>query len=70
MYCESLVTILCCSVYWDLDIPTNAVIKERAPFELLPPHPDVEMLRSQLTIKLRQHYQELCQQREGNPYIW
>uniref|UniRef100_UPI00398F8637 mRNA (2'-O-methyladenosine-N(6)-)-methyltransferase isoform X2 n=2 Tax=Pristiophorus japonicus TaxID=55135 RepID=UPI00398F8637 len=53
------------AVYWDLDIPTNAVIKERAPIELLPPHPDVEMLRAQLTVKLRQHYQELCQQREG-----
>ncbi|XP_067856846.1 mRNA (2'-O-methyladenosine-N(6)-)-methyltransferase isoform X4 [Heptranchias perlo] len=53
------------AVYWDLDIPTNAVIKERAPIEVLPPHPDVEMLRAQLTVKLRQHYQELCQQREG-----
>ncbi|XP_069740810.1 mRNA (2'-O-methyladenosine-N(6)-)-methyltransferase isoform X3 [Narcine bancroftii] len=53
------------AVYWDLDIPTNAVIKERAPIELLPPHPDVEILRAQLTLKLRQHYQELCQQREG-----
>ncbi|XP_048464059.1 mRNA (2'-O-methyladenosine-N(6)-)-methyltransferase isoform X4 [Rhincodon typus] len=53
------------AVYWDLDVPTNAVLKERPPIEMLPPHPDVEILRAQLTVKLRQHYQELCQQREG-----
>lgn len=53
-------------VYWDLDIQTNAVIKQRAPSEVLPPHPEVELLRSQLMLKLRQHYRELCQQREGN----
>ena len=52
-------------VYWDLDIQTNAVIKHRGPSEVLPPHPEVELLRSQLILKLRQHYQELCQQREG-----
>ncbi|XP_039198348.1 mRNA (2'-O-methyladenosine-N(6)-)-methyltransferase [Crotalus tigris] len=52
-------------VYWDLDIQTNAVIKQRAPSEVLPPHPEVELLRSQLMLKLRQHYRELCQQREG-----
>ncbi|XP_015271989.1 PREDICTED: phosphorylated CTD-interacting factor 1 [Gekko japonicus] len=52
-------------VYWDLDIQTNAVIKQRPPSEVLPPHPEVELLRSQLMLKLRQHYQELCQQREG-----
>lgn len=52
-------------VYWDLDIQTNAVIKHRAPSEVLPPHPEVELLRSQLILKLRQHYRELCQQREG-----
>ncbi|XP_026577554.1 phosphorylated CTD-interacting factor 1 [Pseudonaja textilis] len=52
-------------VYWDLDIQTNAVIKERAPLEVLSPHPEVELLRSQLMLKLRQHYRELCQQREG-----
>lgn len=53
-------------VYWDLDIQTNAVIKHRGPSEVLPPHPEVELLRSQLILKLRQHYRELCQQREGN----
>ncbi|KAG8131450.1 hypothetical protein E2320_009392, partial [Naja naja] len=54
------------TVYWDLDIQTNAVIKQRAPSEVLSPHPEVELLRSQLMLKLRQHYRELCQQREGN----
>lgn len=53
-------------VYWDLDIQTNAVIKHRGPSEVLPPHPEVELLRSQLILKLRQHYRELCQQREGS----
>lgn len=52
-------------MYWDLDIQTNAVIKHRGPSEVLPPHPEVELLRSQLILKLRQHYRELCQQREG-----
>uniref|UniRef100_A0A8D1GAQ6 Phosphorylated CTD interacting factor 1 n=1 Tax=Sus scrofa TaxID=9823 RepID=A0A8D1GAQ6_PIG len=52
-------------LYWDLDIQTNAVIKHRGPSEVLPPHPEVELLRSQLILKLRQHYRELCQQREG-----
>jgi len=41
------------------------VIKQRAPSEVLSPHPEVELLRSQLILKLRQHYRELCQQREG-----
>ncbi|MBN3325139.1 PCIF1 factor, partial [Atractosteus spatula] len=53
------------AVYWDLDIPTNAVIRERAPADHLPPHPEIELLRAQLTAKLRQHYHELCYQREG-----
>ncbi|KAM6981370.1 mRNA (2'-O-methyladenosine-N(6)-)-methyltransferase [Aplochiton taeniatus] len=52
-------------VYWDLDIQTNAVIRERAPAAHLPPHPEIELLRAQLVTKLRQHYQELCYQREG-----
>ncbi|XP_062835323.1 mRNA (2'-O-methyladenosine-N(6)-)-methyltransferase [Anolis carolinensis] len=52
-------------VYWDLDIQTNAVIKQRPPSEVLCPHPEVELLRSQLMLKLRTHYRELCQQREG-----
>nr|XP_060627566.1 mRNA (2'-O-methyladenosine-N(6)-)-methyltransferase [Anolis sagrei ordinatus] len=52
-------------VYWDLDIQTNAVIKQRPPSDVLCPHPEVELLRSQLMLKLRTHYRELCQQREG-----
>uniref|UniRef100_A0A3P9A433 mRNA (2'-O-methyladenosine-N(6)-)-methyltransferase n=1 Tax=Esox lucius TaxID=8010 RepID=A0A3P9A433_ESOLU len=52
-------------IYWDLDIQTNAVIKERAPADHLPPHPEIELQRAQLTTKLRQHYHELCYQREG-----
>ena len=55
------------SVYWDLDIPTNAVIRERPPDPQLPPHPEVELHRAQLVTKLRQHYLELCHQREGRP---
>lgn len=63
----SFITTPVCAprVYWDLDIQTNAVIKHRGPSEVLPPHPEVELLRSQLILKLRQHYRELCQQREG-----
>ncbi|KAK0131032.1 Phosphorylated CTD-interacting factor 1 [Merluccius polli] len=52
-------------VYWDLEIPTNAVIRERPPDPQLPPHPEVELQRAQLVTKLRQHYLELCLQREG-----
>uniref|UniRef100_A0A8B9KI56 mRNA (2'-O-methyladenosine-N(6)-)-methyltransferase n=1 Tax=Astyanax mexicanus TaxID=7994 RepID=A0A8B9KI56_ASTMX len=52
-------------IYWDLDIQTNAVIKERPPYDYLPPHPEIELQRAQLTTKLRQHYHELCSQREG-----
>uniref|UniRef100_A0A8C8IZW8 mRNA (2'-O-methyladenosine-N(6)-)-methyltransferase n=1 Tax=Oncorhynchus tshawytscha TaxID=74940 RepID=A0A8C8IZW8_ONCTS len=52
-------------IYWDLDIQTNAVIRERAPANHLPPHPEIELQRAHLTTKLRQHYQELCYQREG-----
>ncbi|XP_071192815.1 mRNA (2'-O-methyladenosine-N(6)-)-methyltransferase isoform X2 [Salvelinus alpinus] len=52
-------------IYWDLDVQTNAVIRERSPANHLPPHPEMELLRAQLTTKLRQHYHELCYQREG-----
>nr|XP_023838802.1 phosphorylated CTD-interacting factor 1-like [Salvelinus alpinus] len=53
-------------IYWDLYIQTNAVIRERAPANHLPPHPEIELQRAQLTTKLRQHYQELCYQREDS----
>ncbi|XP_013410780.1 phosphorylated CTD-interacting factor 1-like, partial [Lingula anatina] len=32
---------------------------------ILPPHPEVEVLRAQLILKLRQQYQEMCHSREG-----
>ena len=53
------------SIYWDLDIQTNAVIREHPPPNHLPPHPEIELQRAQLVTKLRQHYHELCHQREG-----
>ncbi|XP_061584075.1 mRNA (2'-O-methyladenosine-N(6)-)-methyltransferase [Cololabis saira] len=52
-------------IYWDLDIQTNAVIREQRPANHLPPHPEIELQRAQLVTKLRQHYHELCHQREG-----
>uniref|UniRef100_A0A3P8PWD4 mRNA (2'-O-methyladenosine-N(6)-)-methyltransferase n=1 Tax=Astatotilapia calliptera TaxID=8154 RepID=A0A3P8PWD4_ASTCA len=53
-------------IYWDLDVQTNAVIREQAPASHhLPPHPEIELQRAQLVTKLRQHYHELCHQREG-----
>uniref|UniRef100_A0A8D0ABS0 mRNA (2'-O-methyladenosine-N(6)-)-methyltransferase n=1 Tax=Sander lucioperca TaxID=283035 RepID=A0A8D0ABS0_SANLU len=35
------------------------------PAHHLPPHPEIELQRAQLVTKLRQHYHELCHQREG-----
>jgi phosphorylated CTD-interacting factor 1 len=32
---------------------------------VLPPHPEIELLRYQLIVKLRQCYQQSCQSREG-----
>ncbi|XP_053171924.1 mRNA (2'-O-methyladenosine-N(6)-)-methyltransferase [Scomber japonicus] len=52
-------------VYWDLDVQTNAVVREHPPANHLPPHPEIELQRAQLVTKLRQHYHELCHQREG-----
>uniref|UniRef100_A0A673X7P7 mRNA (2'-O-methyladenosine-N(6)-)-methyltransferase n=1 Tax=Salmo trutta TaxID=8032 RepID=A0A673X7P7_SALTR len=65
MITEYVCHCCCCRIYWDLDIQTNAVIRERAPANHLPPHPEIELQRARLTTKLRQHYQELCYQREG-----
>ncbi|XP_064599168.1 mRNA (2'-O-methyladenosine-N(6)-)-methyltransferase-like [Liolophura sinensis] len=53
------------SPFWNFDLPSNVIMYERSPRKILPPHPDVEMLRAQLLSKLRQTYQELCQTREG-----
>ncbi|KAK1901225.1 mRNA (2'-O-methyladenosine-N(6)-)-methyltransferase [Dissostichus eleginoides] len=52
-------------IYWDLDVQTNAVIREHPPANHLHPHPEIELQRAQLVTKLRQHYHELCHQREG-----
>ncbi len=50
---------------WDLEIPTNVIMFEK-PQTLFPhPHPEVEVLRFQLMMKLRQTYQEMCHSREG-----
>ncbi|XP_039307476.1 mRNA (2'-O-methyladenosine-N(6)-)-methyltransferase isoform X3 [Solenopsis invicta] len=50
---------------WDLDIPTNVIIYERAPSNLMHVHPAAEALRCALLAKLRQCYQELCHTRES-----
>ena len=50
---------------WDLEIPTNVILYEKTPTLLPHPHPEVEVLRFQLMIKLRQTYQEMCHSREG-----
>ncbi|KOX67381.1 Phosphorylated CTD-interacting factor 1 [Melipona quadrifasciata] len=50
---------------WDLEIPTNVIIYERAPSNLPHVHPEAEALRCGLLAKLRQCYQELCHTRES-----
>lgn len=51
---------------WDLEVATNVVVYERAPItDVLHAHPDIELLRSQLTAKLRSCYQEMCHSREA-----
>ncbi|CAK9834563.1 mRNA (2'-O-methyladenosine-N(6)-)-methyltransferase [Anthophora retusa] len=50
---------------WDLEIPTNVIIYERAPSNLPHVHPEAEALRCSLFAKLRQCYQELCHTRES-----
>ena len=53
------------SPFWNFEHVTNVIIWERRPSNLPPPHPEVEILRSQLMSKLRQLFAELCQSREG-----
>ncbi|XP_070536314.1 mRNA (2'-O-methyladenosine-N(6)-)-methyltransferase-like isoform X2 [Ptychodera flava] len=53
------------SPYWNFGIQTNAMIFERKPIDVLPPHPDIELERATLTNRLRLHYQDLCQNREN-----
>ncbi|KAJ8964804.1 hypothetical protein NQ314_004611 [Rhamnusium bicolor] len=50
---------------WDLDVPTNIIIIERAPCSYMHSHPEVEAYRCSLLSKLRQCYQELCHSRES-----
>lgn len=50
---------------WDLDIPTNIVIFERQLYPNMHSHPEVEIFRCSLLMKLRQCYQELCHSRES-----
>lgn len=50
---------------WDLEIATNVIMFEKTPSMLPHPHPEVEILRFQLMMKLRQSYQEMCHSREG-----
>ncbi|CAH1779043.1 unnamed protein product [Owenia fusiformis] len=51
--------------FWNFEIPTNVIIYERQMSRVLPPHPEMEVYRSQLVTKLRQSYQEMCHSREG-----
>ena len=51
---------------WDLELPTNVIMYEKKPIMLPHPHPDVEVLRCQFVMKLRQSLQEMCQAREGS----
>ncbi|KAK1901932.1 mRNA (2'-O-methyladenosine-N(6)-)-methyltransferase [Dissostichus eleginoides] len=41
------------AIYWDLDVQTNAVIREHPPANHLHPHPEIELQRAQLVTKLR-----------------
>ncbi|XP_038070202.1 mRNA (2'-O-methyladenosine-N(6)-)-methyltransferase-like [Patiria miniata] len=51
--------------FWDFTVNTNAMMFERYPSRLPPPHNDIEQMRGNLVQKLRFQYNELCQQREG-----
>ncbi|XP_056641507.1 mRNA (2'-O-methyladenosine-N(6)-)-methyltransferase [Diorhabda carinulata] len=50
---------------WDLDVPTNVIIIERAPCSYMHSHPEIEAYRCSLLSKLRQSYQEVCHSRES-----
>ena len=51
---------------WDLELPTNVIMFERAQLVAAHPHPETEVLRFQYIMKLRQSFQEMCHSREGN----
>lgn len=60
-------SVLCSySSSWNLEIPTNVIIYEREMNDMYPPHPEVEVTRSQMVTKLRQQYEESCLTREGD----
>lgn len=50
---------------WDLDVPTNVIILERAPCSFMHSHPEVEIFRCSFLTKLRKNYEELCHSRES-----
>lgn len=50
---------------WDLDVPTNVIILERAPCSYMHSHPEIEVFRCSLLSKLRKSYEELCHSRES-----
>lgn len=50
---------------WDLEVPTNVIIFERPPTQYFHPHPEIEMLRFNLTLKLFRTYEDLCMRREN-----
>ena len=50
---------------WDLEIATNVIMFERQPILFPHPHPEVEALRYNYVMKLRQSFQEMCHSREG-----
>ncbi|KAF7491973.1 hypothetical protein SSS_04848 [Sarcoptes scabiei] len=48
---------------FDFNIPSTCYAWEGLYFYYFHPHPEAELLRSQLSIKLKKHYWELCQTR-------
>ena len=62
---SSISIIFFFSPFWNFEVPTNIIIFERKPLMIPAPHPDIEQFRTQLMVKLRTKYQELCHTREG-----
>nr|CAB3264703.1 phosphorylated CTD-interacting factor 1-like [Phallusia mammillata] len=50
---------------WDFYIEPNALVIEGAPCTLLPPIPEVELLRAKVVKEMREHYHSLCVSHEG-----
>jgi phosphorylated CTD-interacting factor 1 len=57
---------------WDIDTSSNVVINVDRTFEeqrhyrhLLPPHPDIELMRFRSTVTLRKKYEDLCRSKVG-----